>query len=169
MLIAPSNNSGQGRLPGADLRAHSPKRAGRLGVGRVKDGLAIGPLRATGGPPSGGLMPADSAGSGGLQRSVQGSNTALLDLPADGQDLVEHLRAQVRSSSPLTAGIASQGHDAQSVPPSMGMLQARQSHSRQRFQQLERQSRFLQTSTHPRRESSGFGFKLFSSTLNLLG
>ena len=168
MLVPPHDSSQGNSFSLKDLRAHSLKRAGRLGAGRVKSGLSIGSLRATSGPPSNGLSPAGAAGTTGLQRTVQGQEASLLDLPADGQDLVAHLRAQVRSTSPLTAGVAGQ-EATRSAPVSMEVLQARQNQARQRFQQLDRQSRFLHASSHPLRQNNGFGLKPSATTLNLLG
>ena len=167
MLVSPSTARNQSVSP-LNLRARSPKRAGRLGVGRVKDGLAIGPLRATSGPPGGGVVSAAS-GAMGLRQPAQsqGGGASLLDLPASGQGLLDQLRAQPRGASPLTAGLA---RGSASRPASMGVLQARQTSSLSRFQQLDRQSRFLRASSNPQRTNGGFGLPLSSAVvLSLLG
>jgi hypothetical protein len=161
MLISPGDPSG---FSTTELRSHSPKRAGRLGFGRVKDGLTIGPLRATSGPP-GGMRHAESAGLNGSQQKP----VSLLDLPAGGEELVERLRASARSTNPLTAAISDHRAGAQSGTLSMEALQSRQIQTQHRFQALDRQSRFLQTSRHPSRQNGGFAFTPPSGNLSLLG
>ena len=167
MLVSPNTSlKGSGISP-LNLRARSPKRAGRLGLSRVKDGLAIGPLRATGGPPGGGVVTAASGGVGVRQPAAsQGSGASLLDLPASGQGLLDQLRIQSRGASPLSAGL---GRGSSSGPLSMGALQARHTTSLARFQQIDRQSRFLQASSSPLRSNGGFGLSLSTGVLSLLG
>ena len=158
MLVSSSTSPKDNSLSPLSLRARSPKRAGHLGASRVKDGLAIGPLRATSGPP----------GAMGLRRPSAGQQrgASLLDLPASGRGLLDQLRTQPRGSSPLTAGL---GRGSGSGPVSMGALMARQNSSLPRFQQIDRQSRFLQASSNPQRSGGGFGLSLSSGVLSLLG
>lgn len=159
MLVSPVDSAPENTL--SALRSRSPKRAGHLGIGRVKDGLTIGSLRATSGPPGGGLLSGNSTGV------RQGGGTSLLDASENGQGLIAQLRSQVGSHSPLKAGMFGGGQ--KSGPLSMGVLQARQSQMQRGFQRIDGQSRFLQASGNPLRQKSGFQPRLFTSTLSLVG
>ena len=154
-MLVPANATDPGDGFGSiGLKARGQKKTGLLGEYRVKNGLGIGPLRATGGPPGGVL----SAVSG------EGKSASLVEPPESGLGVLGKLQGQVRSVSPLTAGLGSQ----RSIR-SLGATQATLVKARQQFQQIDGRSRFLQARNQPRREESGFGFSLFSSTLDLLG
>ena len=161
MLISPGD---PGAFPTRELRSRSPKRVGHLGNSQVKDGLSIGPLRATSGPP-GGMIQAQSADVSGEQQS----SFALLDLPAGGQALVEQVRASVLPTNPLTSAISKERVEGQSSTLNMERVQERQIQSMHRFQAIDRQSRFLHTRRQPFRQHGGFEIKLPSGNLSLLG
>ena len=161
MLISPGDS---GAFPTKELRSRSPKRVGRLENGQVKDGLSIGPLRATSGPP-GAMVEMPSAGLSGKRQS----SFALLDLPAGGQALVEQVRASVRPTNPLTSAISKGRIGGQSSAPNTETVQDRQIQSMHRFRNIDRQSRFLHARRHPFRQQGGFAVKLPSGNLSLLG
>ena len=161
MLISPGDS---GAFPTKELRSRSPKRVGYLGTGQLKDGLSIGLLRATSGPP-GAMIQVQSAGLSGKQQS----SFALLDLPAGGQALVAQMRASVLPVSPLTSAISKERVGGQSSIRNMETVQEWQIQSMHRFRTTDRQSRFLHARRQPFRQHGGFEIKLPSGNLSLLG
>jgi len=156
MLFPAGSADPGGGLGSIGIRARSLKRAGPFREPQVKNGLGIGPLRATGGPP-GGVLSA-------LAR--EGQPASLVQPPESGWGILGQLQAQVRSTSPLTAGLAAgTGRGSRSL----GAVQAALVKARQQFQRIDGRSRFLQVRGHPRRDKSGFEFSLFNSTLDLSG
>lgn len=164
----------------------------RIGINRVKDGFTLGALRVSGGPPSTATRTAAAAGpiSGVASRGRRGAT--LFDRSRSGQGVLERLRGQVRSVSPLTAGL----NGAATTPDSAGsgarqpaaatpaaereehrlsIFVARQSSLRQGFLRLDNSSRFLLAQSNPRRTSFGFGLRaaddkgLFGGGLSLFG
>ncbi len=155
-MVTPVETSAQEHLR-AEIGSRLIRRVSNaVGVNRVKDGLGIGPLRATAGPPGGGASQVRAAAT---------ESPGLLDLPKSGEGVLSGLGAQTSPASPLTAGLAG-GEDG---PLSLGLLQARQRTLRQQFQRFDNQSRFLRVLDNPRRAKGGFGLSFSSSTLNLLG
>lgn len=125
------------------------------GTARVKDGLGIAPLRATGGPPA--VSPASSA--------VQADpSPGLFDLPASGTGMLSSLAAQTDSVSPLTPGLAEEEN-----PPALHALQTGALNLRRHLQQSGNQSRLLQASASPRRTQGGFALQFSAATIDLLG
>ena len=136
---------------GRSLRSSSARKGGLSFEPRLKNNLGISSLRATGGAP--GVL---SAMSGGGQQS------SLVKPPGSGQGLMSQLQTQARPVNPLTAGLAS-------GPRSLGALQSGLVRARQGFAKIDNGSRLLQAHASPFRGSGGFGTKLFSSSLDLLG
>lgn len=126
------------------------------GTARVKDGLGIAPLRATGGPP--GVSQAASA----IQTDP---SPGLFDLPTEGGGMLSSLAAQTSTVSPLTAGLADQSQD----PPALHLLQAGQLNLRRHLQQSGNQSRRLQAAANPRRTQGGFALQFSAASIDLLG
>ncbi len=125
------------------------------GTARVKDGLGIAPLRATGGPPS---VIADAA------TFRADSSPGLFDLPTSGTGMLSSLGAQTNSVSPLTAGLSREGD-----PPALHILQAGQLNLRRHLQGSASQSRLLQAAANPRRTQGGFGMQFSAASIDLLG
>jgi hypothetical protein len=126
------------------------------GTARIKDGLGIAPLRATGGPPgvnAPSLLQADPS-------------PGLFDLPASGTGMLSSLGAQTSPVSPLTAGLGDEVQD----PPALHLLQTQQLNLRHHLQQSGNQSRLLQASANPRRTQGGFGLQFGAAgSIDLLG
>jgi hypothetical protein len=136
----------------APLKARHQRRQPLQGF-RVKGGLSISPLRATGGPP-------------GISQATPRRAASLIKPAQAGGGVLSQLRGSVRSTSPLTAGVGI-SQSAQAKP--MGTLQARQSSLLGQFRKVDRGSRLLQASASPFHQTGGFGAKLGTSSLNLLG
>ena len=136
----------------APLKARHQRRQPLQGL-RVKGGLSISPLRATGGPPS-------------ISQAAPRRAVGLIKPPQAGGGVLSQLQGSVRNTSPLTAGVGT-SHRAQAK--FVGVLQARQSSLLGQFRKVDRGSRLLQASANPFRQTGGFGAKLGTSSLNLLG
>ncbi|MDP6699506.1 MAG: hypothetical protein QGH25_07650 [Candidatus Latescibacteria bacterium] len=149
MLVSTATTGG---VFGAPLKARHQRRTPAQGM-RVKDGLGISPLRATGGPPS--INQAAPRRSASLTRPPQSSGGVLFQL-----------QGSVRSTSPLTAGVRT-SHRSQTR--SLGVLQARQSSLLGSFRKIDRGSRLLQANANIFRQQGAFSPKLGTSTLSLLG
>ena len=149
MLVSTATTGG---VFGAPLKARHQRRTPAQGM-RVKDGLGISPLRATGGPPS--ITQAAPRRSASLTRPPQSSGGVLFQL-----------QGSVRSTSPLTAGVRT-SHRSQTR--SLGVLQARQSSLLGSFRKIDRGSRLLQANANVFRQQGAFNLKLGTSTLSLLG
>lgn len=80
--------------------------------------------------------------------------------------MLSQFKGQVRSVSPLTAGVRNT-HSAKATPA--GVLQARQAGLMSRLRKADSGSRLLQTSANSLRIQGGFGLKTFSSSISLLG
>ena len=137
---------------GAPLKARHQRRTPAQGM-RVKDGLGISPLRATGGPPS-------------ITHAAPRRSVSLTRPPQSGGGVLFQLQGTVRSTSPLTAGVST-SHRSQTR--SLGVLQARQSSLLGSFRKIDRGSRLLQASANVFRQQGAFSPKLGTSTLSLLG
>ena len=124
------------------------------GTQRVKDGLGIAPLRATGGPPGVSETPA---------APPTDPSPGLFELPASGQGIVSSLAAQTNTASPLTAGLQGEGLD----PPALHLLQAQQLNLRHHLQQTESKSRLLQAKNNPRRTQDGFALQFSDISFDL--
>ncbi|MBI2502243.1 MAG: hypothetical protein HYW07_03310 [Candidatus Latescibacteria bacterium] len=125
------------------------------GTARVKDGLGIAPLRATGGPP----------GVSEIPSAFQvDPSPGLFDLPQSGEGMLSSLAAQTSAASPLTAGLGGAGED----PPELHLLQAGQLNLRRHLLQSDNQSRLLQASANPRRTKGGFALQFSAASLDLL-
>ncbi len=125
------------------------------GTARVKDGLGIASLRATGGPP----------GVSGTSSAAQADpSPGLFDLPTSGEGLLSSLAAQTKTTSPLTAGLIGNNQD----PPALHLLQASQLNLRHHLQQSDNQSRLLQASANPRRTQGGFALQFSAISFDLL-
>lgn len=125
------------------------------GTSRVKDGLGIAPLRATGGPP------AVIAGANAAQADP---SPGLFDLPTNGTGMLSRLGAQTDSVSPLTAGLAREDET-----PALHALQAGQLNLRRHLQGAAAQSRLLQAAANPRRSQGGFALQFAAASIDLLG
>lgn len=125
------------------------------GTARVKDGLGIAPLRATGGPPG------VSQAAGAFQADP---SPGLFDLPQSGTGMLSSLVAQTNTVSPLTAGLSGQGQD----PPALHALQAGQLNLRRHLQTSANQSRLLQAAANPRRTQGGFALQFSAASVDLL-
>jgi hypothetical protein len=123
------------------------------GTARVKDGLGIAPLRATGGPPSAAPAPLQAAPGPGL-----------LDLPESGEGMLSRLGAQTSAVSPLTAGLGQE-----EGPPALHALQTGALNLRRHLQQSGNQSRLLAAAANPRRSQGGFALQFSAATIDLLG
>jgi len=124
------------------------------GTARVKDGLGIAPLRATGGPP----------GINALSQPQAAPGPGLLDLPTSGTGMLSSLAAQTDPVSPLTAGLG-QEED----PAALHLLQTGALNLRRHLQQSGNQSRLLQAASSPRRTQGGFGLQFSAASIDLLG
>lgn len=154
MLIAANALDSLKSRAGINLLVRREKKTASVYEPRVKNGLGIGPLRATGGLP--GVL--------GVGRKTTEASP-LVTPPESGLGLMGKLQAQVRSVSPLTGGL-----NGSKQPRSFGALQAGLIKARQNFQKLDNSSRLLQAKANPLRASRGFVPKIFStSALDLLG
>jgi hypothetical protein len=147
-----SASAAVGGIFSAPLKARNQTRTPVQGA-RVKNGLGIGPLRAT------------SSAPGALQ-SASAQRSSLVTPPSSGGGVLAQLNGQVRSVSPLTAGVRT---THRSTAVSTGVLQARQAGLLGRLRQTDNSSRLLQASASPLRMQGGFGLKSFSSSISLLG
>ena len=148
-MLVPTATTGVSSAP---LKARHQRRMSAQGL-RVKDGLGISPLRATGGPPS-------------ISQAAPRRTASLVKPPQSGCGVLSQLRGSVRSTSPLTAGIRTM-HRSQTKP--LGALQARQSSLLGTCRKIDRGSRLLRASASPFRLQGGFGAQLGIGSLNLLG
>ena len=137
MLVPTATTGG---VFGPPLKARHHRRTPAQGV-RVKDGLGISPLRATGGPPS--ITQAAPRRSASLTKPSQA-------LGGGFAGVVFQLQGSVRSTSPLTAGV-------------------RTSSLLSSFRQSDRGSRLLHATANVFRQQGAFSPKLGTSTLSLLG
>jgi len=148
-MLVPTATTGVFSAP---LKARHQRRMSAQGL-RVKDGLGISPLRATGGPPS-------------ISQAAPRRTASLVKPSQSGGGVLSQLQGSVRSTSPLTAGIRTT-HRSQTK--SLGVLQARQSSLLGSFRKIDRGSRLLQASASAFRQQGGFGAQLGIGSLNLLG
>ena len=154
MLIAANALDSLKSRAGINSLVRREKKTASVHEPRVKNGLGIGPLRATGGLP----------GSLSAGRSTA-TASPLVTPPESGLGVLNKLQAQVRNVSPLTSGL---NGDKQSRP--FGALQASLLKARQSFQKIDNSSRLLQANANSLRSSRGFGVKpLSASILDLLG
>jgi|GEM_PF-705449 hypothetical protein len=136
----------------ASNRARGVLRSGsRIHEPKLKNGVGIGPLRAT------------SSLSGGALGS-----SALVQPAESGQGILGQFQGQVQSVSPLTGSLSGSGQTT-GKPRSLGVLQAGLTAARQNFQKIDNSSRLLQAGNSGQRINGGFGISLFSSSLSLLG
>ena len=127
------------------LQARGQSRAALSG-GRIKNGVGIGPLRATGASPG-----------------ALGGRTAS---SSDG-GFLSQLNTQARGASSLTAGVRT----VHRLKPasSTGVMQSSQMGLMDRMRRVNMGSSLLQATTNPLRTQGGFGTKLMTSGLSLLG
>lgn len=161
------------------LRLKSPRQVNRVGVNPVKGRLSLAPLRATAGPPAGVL----SRSSFTVTPSDRGRrSTSLFDLPRSGQGFLSKLKAQVRPTNPLVAGLS---RLSQSGLSSLSVLSTRDrnptlggsiasassliSQQRAKSSFLDGYSRFLLAQSNANRTNRGFGIFLSSPTFSILG
>ena len=149
MLVSTATTGG---VFGAPLKARHQRRTPAQGM-RVKDGLGISPLRATGGPPR-------------ITQAAPRRSASLTRPPQSGGGVLFQMQGTVRSTSPLTAGVST-SHRSQTR--SLGVLQARQSSLLGSFRKIDRGSRLLQANANVFRQQGAFSPKLGTSTLSLLG
>ena len=149
MLVPTATTGG---VFGASLKARHQRRTPTQGM-RVKDGLGISSLRATGGPPS-------------MTQATPRRSASLTKLPQARGGLLSQLQSSVLSTSPLTVGIRT-SHRSQTQ--SLSVLQARQSSLLDSFRKIDRGSRLLQANANVFRQQGAFSPKLGTSTLSLLG
>ncbi len=154
MLIAANALDSLKSRAGINSLVRREKKTASVREPRIKNGLGIGPLRATGGLPG---------GLGASRTTTEASS--LVTPPESGRGLLSKLQAQVRSVSPLTSGL-----NGSKRPRSFGALQAGLIKARKSFQKIDNSSRLLQVKASPLRASRGFSPKIFStSALDLLG
>ena len=149
MLVPTATTGG---VFGASLKARHQRRTPKQGM-RVKDGLGISSLRATGGPP-------------GITRAAPRRSVSLTKPPQARGGLLSQLQGSVLSANPLTAGIRT-SHRSQTRP--LGALQARPASLLDSFRKIDRGSRLLQANANVFRQQGAFSPKLGTSTLSLLG
>ena len=140
-----SANAAVGGIFTVPLHARGHLRAAVSG-GQIKNGIGIGPLRATG--PSPGAL-------GGRTES------------SSGDGFLTQFNAQARGASPLTAGVRT----VHRLKPasSTGVLQSRQMGLMDRMRRSNMGSSLLQANANPLRTQGGFGIKLMTSGLSILG
>ena len=114
--------------------------------GRIKDGMGIGPLRATG---------ATSGTLSGLTASSSGGG------------ILSQFNTQARSASPLTAGVRTIHRPKPAS--STGIMQSGQMGLVDRMRRVNMGSSLLQANANPLRTQGGFGVKSMNSGLSLLG
>ena len=137
----------------APLKARNQTRS--IGsVGRVRDGLGIAPLRATGSSP-------------GVLSSAVPARSALVAPSASGKGVLSQFQGQVRSVSPLTAGVRS-SHRLQPASSS-GVMQSRQTGLMDRMRRVDTGSRLLQANANPLRAQGGFGIRPITTGISLFG
>ena len=140
-----SANAAVGGVFTVPLQARGQSRAALSGS-RIKNGIGIGPLRATGASPG--------ALSG---RTVSSSDGGVLS----------QFSTQARGASSFTAGVRT----VHRLKPasSTGVMQSRQMGLMDRMRRVNMGSSLLQATTNPLRTQGGFGTKLMTSGLSLLG
>ena len=140
-----SANATVGGIFTVPLKARNQSRAGMSG-GRIKNGIGIGPLRATGASPGALGGRSASASSGGI---------------------LSQFKTQARGASPLTAGVRS----VLRLKPSSsaGVMQSSQTGLMNRMRRANMGSSLLQANANPLRTQGGFGIKPMTSGLSLLG
>ena len=140
-----SANAAVGGVFTAPLQARGQSRVALLGS-RIKNGIGIGPLRATGASPG--------ALSG---RTASSSDSGVLS----------QFNTQARGASSLTAGVRT----VHRLKPasSTGVMQSRQMGLMDRMKRVNMGSSLLQATTNPLRTQGGFGIKPMTSGLSLLG
>ena len=140
-----SANAAVGGVFTVPLQARGQSRA-TLSGSRIKNGIGIGPLRAT------------SASPGAL-----GGRTAS---SSDG-GVLSQFNTQARGASSLTAGVRT----VHRLKPasSTGVMQSRQTGLVNRMRRVNMGSGLLQAAANPLRTQGGFGTKLMTSGLSLLG
>ena len=140
-----SANATVGGIFTVPLKARNQSRAGMSG-GRIKNGIGIGPLRATGASPGALGGRSASASSGGI---------------------LSQFNTQARGTSPLTAGVRSVHRLKPSY--SAGVMQSSQTGLMNRMRRANMGSSLLQANANPLRTQGGFGIKPMTSGLSLLG
>ena len=140
-----SANATVGGIFTVPLKARNQSRAGMSG-GRIKNGIGIGPLRATGASPGALGGRSASASSGGI---------------------LSQFNTQARGASPLTAGVRS----VHRLKPSSsaGVMQSSQTGLMNRMRRANMGSSLLQANANPLRTQGGFGIKPMTSGFSLLG
>ena len=140
-----SANAAVGGVFTVPLQARGQSRAALSGS-RIKNGIGIGPLRATGASPV-----------------ALGGRTAS---SSDGGVLLQ-FNTQARGASPLTSGVRT----VHRLKPasSTGVMQSRQMGLMDRMKRVNMGSSLLQATTNPLRTQGGFGIKPMTSGLSLLG
>ena len=140
-----SANAAVGGVFTVPLQARSQSSVAVSGS-RIKNGMGIGPLRAT------------SVSPGAL-----GGRTA----SSSGGGVLSQFNTQARSASPLAAGVRT----VHRLKPasSTGVMQSRQMGLVNRMRRVNMGSSLLQAAANPLRTQGGFGTKLMTSGLSLLG
>ena len=140
-----SANAAVGGVFTVPLQARGQSRAALSGS-RIKNGIGIGPLRATGASPG-----------------ALGGRTAS---SSDG-GFLSQLNTQALGASSLTAGVRT----VHRLKPasSTGVMQSRQMGLMERMKRVNMGSSLLQATTNPLRTQGGFGIKPTTSGLSLLG
>ncbi|MFC1525758.1 hypothetical protein ACFL6X_02985 [Candidatus Latescibacterota bacterium] len=157
------------------LRVRSQQVHRRVGENRVKDGYTLGTLRATGGPPAGLASRSVLAVRSDTEARSGRRSTSLFDLPKSGQSVLSRLSGQVRSVSPLTAGLSSdEGGSALQAGGAEGRgglstSADAQAALRARYRGIDTSSRFLQAQSTRSRTSQGFGIQLPERGISILG
>jgi len=107
----------------AQLRGRNRPSVG-FGINRVKDGFTLGALRASSGPPVSAAAETDRPVQAATGLASQGRrSTTLFDRSRSGHGVLDRLRGQVRSVSPLTAGLGS-GGSARTTAGALGRLRS---------------------------------------------
>ncbi|MBT3343519.1 MAG: hypothetical protein HN712_29040 [Gemmatimonadetes bacterium] len=163
--------------------ARSQNRAAAQGLAnRVKDGQSLGALKATSGPPAGKISTSSLLATTEKDRS----RTSLFDLPSSGGALIDRMRGQVKSSSPLNSLLG--GEDGPGLlsglvgidksnplgalgksPMSLSAAQSLTNGLRSSSTRISNSSRSLMQVSNPLRSNGGFALQLPASSLNLLG
>lgn len=165
MLDPISNTYSAGALHG--------RRQGRVGVNRVKDGLTLGTLKSTSGPPAGAI-----SRSSGIARTASSArsgrrSSSLYDLSSSGEGVLSRMRGQTRSASPLTGLSAGNESSAGGIGDlsrrRLSATNSLQAQMRTSFRRLDGRGRFLAAQANPQRAGTGFGVQILGHGFSQLG
>ena len=149
------------------------RRQGRRGVNRVKDGLTLGTLKSTSGPPGGTVSRSSGTSLAGSAVRSGRRSSSLYDLSSSGEGVLARMRGQTRSTSPLSglsAGNQSSGGAVSDLSGRrLSATNSLRAQLRSGFQRIDGRSRFLAAQANPQRAGSGFGVQILGHGFSQLG